>query len=513
MRLPPLISEARHFESPRRDRLESSRVLKLKPACGPLCSLHSYDSWQPLDFDVQNSLSQKRPDFQYYSPYSNLVLEMNVATKYTDAHTIWYKLQLWLFRVLGTALYSHRCTATTPMRLDIARKRSKLLVSELKDTPFSRSSIRCRWSWVCYRAYLLLGCFLILNILVMSRLLKAESDVEDKRKSEQALFASRLSSRKTAGLQVKATLSASKFASAKKSSSGQNSSINVPKVLKVYNLNIHPQQQRQWELVLFSAGMILTEKKEEAHVLIGNPEDRHACKDEGIPIVYGGSMYNGVPQRRAMVQKDMINPSQPGVDRIPDLARDGKFFSPWHFTNCRYWITKKESEVQMLNTYGAVYGLKSIAMPYVYNDVKIVDGEWNAQTQSEINGYISGLLERFLDDFIRSWKVKKTLEQQDIMVHLHGSHVYDMDPPVPHEDPEFSKSKCTLHLKVSEGTYWCNAVARSIAAGIPVITDLATYNIGLFDGMIQHNVSGVVLEDINEIIHFIKTIITSDHSE
>ena len=347
----------------------------------------------------------------------------------------------------------------------------------------------------------------------MSRLLKAESDVEDKRKSEQALFASRLSSRKTAGLQVKATLSASKFASAKKSSSGQNSSINVPKVLKVYNLNIHPQQQRQWELVLFSAGMILTEKKEEAHVLIGNPEDRHACKDEGIPIVYGGSMYNGVPQRRAMVQKDMINPSQPGVDRIPDLARDGKFFSPWHFTNCRYWITKKESEVQMLNTYGAVYGLKSIAMPYVYNDVKIVDGEWNAQTQSEINGYISGLLERFLDDFIRSWKVKKTLEQQDIMVHLHGSHVYDMDPPVPHEDPEFSKSKCTLHLKVSEGTYWCNAVARSIAAGIPVITDLATYNIGLFDGMIQHNVSGVVLEDINEIIHFIKTIITSDHSE
>ena len=340
----------------------------------------------------------------------------------------------------------------------------------------------------------------------MSRLLKAESVVEDKRKLEQALFASRLRSRKTAGLQVKATISASKFASAKKSSSGQNSSINVPKVLKVYNLNIHPQQQRQWELVLSSAGMILTEKKEEAHVLIGNPEDRHACKDEGIPIVYGGSMYNGVPQRRAMVQKDMINPSQPGFDRIPDLARDGKFFSPWHFTNCRYWITKKESEVQMLNTYGAVYGLKSIAMPYVYNDVKIVDGEWNAQTQSEINGYISGLLERFPDDFIRSWKVKKTLEQQDIMVHLHGGHVYDMDPPVPHEDPEFSKSKFTLHLKVSEGTYWCNAVARSIAAGIPVITDLATYNIGLFDGMIQHNVSGVVLEDINEIIHFIKTI-------
>ena len=105
-----------------------------------------------------------------------------------------------------------------------------LLLSELKDTPFSRSSIRCRWSWVCYRAYFLLGCFLILNILVMSRLLKAESVVEDKRKSEQALFASRLSSRKTAGQQVKATLSASKLASAKKSSSGQNSSINVPKV-------------------------------------------------------------------------------------------------------------------------------------------------------------------------------------------------------------------------------------------------------------------------------------------
>ena len=145
-------------------------------------------------------------------------------------------------------------------------------------------------------------------------------------------------------------------------------------------------------------------------------------------------------------------------------------------------------------------------MPYVYDDVTLVDGEWNAQTQSEINGYVSGLLQRFPDDFIRSWKVKKTLEKRDIIVHLHGGHVYDMDPMVPHEDPEFSKSKFTLHLKVSEGTYWCNAVARSIAAGIPVITDLATYNIGLFDGMIQHNVSGVVLEDISEIIDFIKTI-------
>ena len=212
----------------------------------------------------------------------------------------------------------------------------------------------------------------------MSRLLKTESAVEDKRKSEQALFASRLSSHNTeasprmkkskrehgsheshsnlpldcrqrrgtscnlhgvnytcvqvpgsmqfeksdrapssdclsgeyswevcsggqflckrspvrlrTGLQVNATISASKFASAKESASGKNSSINVPKVLKVYNLNIHPQQQRQWELVLSSAGMILTEKKEEAHVLIGNPEDRHACKDEGMPIVYGGSM-------------------------------------------------------------------------------------------------------------------------------------------------------------------------------------------------------------------------------
>ena len=130
---------------------------------------------------------------------------------------------------------------------------------------------------------------------------------------------------------------------------------------------------------------------------------------------------------------------------IPDLARDGKSFSPWHFTNCKYWITKKESEVQMLNTYGAVYGLKSIAMPYVYDDVTLVDGEWNAQTQSEINGYVSGLLQRFPHDFIRSWKVKETLEKKDIIVHLHGGHVYDMDPMVAHEDPEFSKSKFTLH--------------------------------------------------------------------
>ena len=152
------------------------------------------------------------------------------------------------------------------------------------------------------------------------------------------------------GLRIKPTISANKFVSPNTAASGNISNINVPKELKVYNLNIHPQQQRQWELVLSRGGMILTENREEAHVLIGNPDDRHACRDEGFPIVYGGSMYNGVPQRRAMVQKDMISPSHPGFDRIPDLARDGKSFSPWHFTNCKYWITKKESEVQMLNT-------------------------------------------------------------------------------------------------------------------------------------------------------------------
>eukprot|EP00802_Teleaulax_amphioxeia_P002366 Tamp_02368.p2 GENE.Tamp_02368~~Tamp_02368.p2 ORF type:complete len:418 (+),score=49.04 Tamp_02368:3002-4255(+) len=285
----------------------------------------------------------------------------------------------------------------------------------------------------------------------------------------------------------------------------------TPQTLQVYNLNVHPQQQRQWQIVLSKAGISLTEKKEEAHVVIGNPDDRFACIDADVPVVYGGSMYNGVPQRRAMVQKSIISPSQPGFDRILDLARDGRSFSPWHFTNCKYWITKKESEAQFLKAYSSSYGLSPIAMPYFYDDVKVVDGDWNAASQSEINGYVTGLLNRFPDDFVKSWKVKKVLARKGIIVHMHGMDTYDIDPGVPLEDPEFLKSKFTLHLKVSEGTYWCNAVARSIAAGIPVITDLATYNIGLFDEMILHNVSGVILADINEIITYIETVPDSDY--
>lgn len=145
-------------------------------------------------------------------------------------------------------------------------------------------------------------------------------------------------------------------------------------------------------------------------------------------------------------------------------------------------------------------------MPYFYYDVKVVEGDWNPQNQSKINCYITGLLKRFPGDFARICKVKKTRERQGIAVHAHEHHLYDMDPLIPHEDAEFRKSKFTLHLKISEGTYWCHAVARSIAAGVPVIVDLATYNIGLFDDMIEHKVSGVVLEDISEIIKYIQNV-------
>jgi len=288
---------------------------------------------------------------------------------------------------------------------------------------------------------------------------------------------------------------------------------NDPPYLKVYNLNIHPQQQRQWQLVLSRGGILLTENREEAHVIIGNPDDKYSCQDGGTPCVYAGSMYNGVPQRRAMIQLNLASPFAPGFDRISDFARDSRAFSPWHFTNCKYWITKKESEVNLLEKYSARYGVKPIAMPYFYDDVKVVEGDWNPEAQSEINGYVTGLLERFPDDFVKVWKLKKALEKKRIILHMHGMDVNAIDAGVPHEDSEFLKSKFTMHLKVSEGTYWCNTVARSIAAGIPVITDRATYNIGLFDQMIQHNVSGVIFDDIGDIIHYIETVSDQEYTQ
>ena len=49
-------------------------------------------------------------------------------------------------------------------------------------------------------------------------------------------------------------------------------------------------------------------------------------------------------------------------------------------------------------------------------------------------------------------------------------------------------------------------MSESIAAGVPVVVDRQTNEIGMFDGLIEHNVSGVVLDNVDDIVRYIETV-------
>ena len=73
---------------------------------------------------------------------------------------------------------------------------------------------------------------------------------------------------------------------------------------------------------------------------------------------------------------------------------------------------------------------------------------------------------------------------------------------------EFAKSKFTLHIKhqAHGPPYWCNSVARSVASGVPVVMDKESWRRGLFESLVVHNVSGMVLDSVRDIIAYLQRV-------
>lgn len=194
-------------------------------------------------------------------------------------------------------------------------------------------------------------------------------------------------------------------------------------------------------------------------------------------------MYNGLPQKGAM--------NGPFEDFFPHI-----------FSDCKYWLTKAESEADVFRR----AGLKVLAIPYFYNDIKPLSGAWDPTIQFQINGFFNDMGSRSPQDFVQAFRIKKQVPH----VHWHGSDSLD---PVANDAAEFTKAKFTLHLKTPKvgPPYWCNSVARSIAAGVPVVMDKESWQRGLFAPLVVHNVSGVVFDSVQDIVRYLQRVSDAEY--
>jgi len=256
--------------------------------------------------------------------------------------------------------------------------------------------------------------------------------------------------------------------------------------LVVFGENWHGDEWGRWRQLLALAGIRLTDnpaERDHAHVVIDSNNcilDRQTCcsAHPGTPTVWAWSMYNGLPQQDAM---------------------HGVFddFFPHVFSDCKYWFTKDESEAAVFRR----AGLQVLAVPYFYSDITPSAREWDRAAQVEINGFFNGMGSRSPQDFVDAFRIKSEVSH----VHFHGNDALDPQASAP---AEFAKSKFTLHLKrqAHGPPYWCNSVARSVAAGVPVVMDRESWRRGLFGPLVVHNVSGVVLDSVQEIIAYLKHV-------
>ena len=256
--------------------------------------------------------------------------------------------------------------------------------------------------------------------------------------------------------------------------------------LVVFSQNWHGDEWGRWRRLLALAGIQLTDNladRDSAHVTIDNDNCNFAPKSccsahARTPKVWAFSMYNGLPQQQAM---------------------HGPFedFFPHVFSDCKYWFTKGEREAEVLRR----AGLQVLAVPYFYNDITPAEAAWNRSTQIEINGFFNGMGTRSPQDFVQAFRIKREVPH----VHFHGADALD---PEASAAAEFTKSKFTLHIKhqTHGPPYWCNSVARSVASGVPVVMDRESWRRGLFESLVVHNVSGVVLDSMQDIIAYLQRV-------
>ena len=271
-----------------------------------------------------------------------------------------------------------------------------------------------------------------------------------------------------------------------------------PSQLVVFSENWHSDEWGRWRHLLGLAGIRLTDNpadRDSAHVTIDNDnchiprvDSNLTAKDQlccaahsATPKVWAFSMYNGHPQQEAM---------------------HGEFenFFPHVFSDCKYWFTKDEREAQVFRR----AGLKVLAIPYFYTDITPAAGEWDRVRQVEINGFFNDMGSRSPQDFVDAYRIKRDLA--NLNVHFHGNDA--LDSRAENDRTEFAKSKFTVHIKHQSGgpPYWCNSVARSVASGVPVVMDKASWHRGLFESLVIHNVSGMVLESTQDIITYLRQV-------
>ena len=256
--------------------------------------------------------------------------------------------------------------------------------------------------------------------------------------------------------------------------------------LVVFSENWHGDEWGRWRRLLALAGIQLTDKladRDRAHVTIDNDNCNFApescCSAHArTPKVWAFSMYNGLPQQQAM---------------------HGPFedFFPHVFSDCKYWFTKGEREAEVMRR----AGLQVLSVPYFYNDITPAEAAWNRSTQIEINGFFNGMGTRSPQDFVQAFRIKSEVPN----VHFHGADALD---PEASAAAEFAKSKFTLHIKhqAHGPPYWCNSVARSVASGVPVVMDRESWRRGLFESLVVHNVSGMVLDSVRDIIAYLQRV-------
>jgi len=163
-----------------------------------------------------------------------------------------------------------------------------------------------------------------------------------------------------------------------------------------------------------------------------------------------------------------------------------------------HWLVKREADAAALRD---AYGVETAVAPYYYPDLAGAGPPDPARPvallcASYINRYDRVGRGR---GFERFELVRQTLGEGCAWYGAGSAHGVVVDDAV-----AFRRARFTLNLK--HWGYVCNAVVRSLCAGVPVVMDRRSFEIGRYEGFLAPRCGLVVLDTVHEIAAFVRDL-------
>jgi hypothetical protein len=202
-----------------------------------------------------------------------------------------------------------------------------------------------------------------------------------------------------------------------------------------------------------------------------------------------------------MNPRTRLHPDAPTIasvhyDRLVDDLLTGSEAGHVMAARFRHWLVKRACDAKTLVD---LYGVEAGVAPYFYADLADAPApDPDAPHDLLCASYVNRFAHRGGG---RGWEVFR--EVRDRL----GARcvLYGTDAPsgaVRDDAARFRRARFTLHVK--HHGYVCNAVVRSLAAGVPVVMDAKTWDRGRYEGVLDPDGGIAVLSGPDEIVAFME---------